>query len=264
MSDTEKPSLPQIIGWAKIAGNIAREGFLKEHSLGFKGATDIVTEVDHQCEDYLVRSILEGFPTHSILAEESGAINGVSSNRWHIDPLDGTINYAHRIPFYVISIAYESDGKLQLGAVYDPSHDECFSAERGKGAWLNGEAIHPSNVTDLEKSLHATAFARRDDDLFDRNMRYYSHLTRATQGVRRMGCAALEACYVACGRIDAYWEQQINAWDVAAAALIVEEAGGIVTTPEGNPDYFKAPYSMLASAPGIHAQIVDLFRTLDI
>jgi myo-inositol-1(or 4)-monophosphatase len=262
MVKKEQPSLDLVESWAKHAGSIARDRFLKEHDLGFKGATDLVTEVDHQCEDYLVKQILNAFPSHSILTEESGKLNSGSTERWYIDPLDGTINYAHRIPLYVISIAYESEGKLQLGVVYDPSRDECFTAERGRGAWLNKEPIRPSGVTDLEKSLHATAFARRDDELFDRNMRYYNHLTRATQGVRRMGCAALEACYVACGRVDAYWEQQINAWDVAAAALIVQEAGGIVTTPEGDPDYFKPPYAILASAPGIHRQLLDLFKSL--
>ncbi len=262
MEKTSQPELTQMVEWAKHAGEIARGRFLMEHELGFKGATDLVTEVDHQCEDYLVDKILTAFPSHSILTEESGRLNSGSSDRWYIDPLDGTINYAHRIPLYVISLAFASEGDLQLGVVYDPSRDECFTAQRGKGACLNGNPIHPSGVTDLEKSLHATAFARRDDELFDRNMRYYNHLTRFTQGVRRMGCAALEACYVACGRIDAYWEQQINAWDVAAAALIVEESGGIVTTPDGDPGYFKPPYAVLASAPGIHRQILDLFRSL--
>lgn len=262
MEKIQQPTMDQVVTWAKHAGAIASGRFLKDHDVGYKGATDLVTEVDHLCEDYLVGEILDAFPSHSILAEESGQLNSGSSERWHIDPLDGTINYAHRIPLYVISLAYERDGKMQMGVVYDPSHDECFTAERGKGAWLNEEPIHPSIVTDLEKSLHSTAFSRRDRELFDRNMRYHNYITRKTQGVRRMGCAALETCYVACGRIDAYWVQRINAWDIAAATLIVEEAGGIVTTPDGDPDYFKPPYAVLASAPGIHRQLLDLFKSL--
>lgn len=262
MEKTKQPAIDQVVNWAKHAGTIALGAFLKDHDVGYKGATDLVTEVDHQCEEYLIGEILKAFPSHSILAEESGQLNSGSSERWHIDPLDGTINYAHRIPLYVISLAYERDGKMQIGVVYDPTHDECFTAERGKGARLNGEPIQPSDVSDLEKSLHSTAFSRRDTELFERNMRYHNYITRGTQGVRRIGCAALETCYVACGRIDSYWVQRINAWDIAAATLIVEEAGGVVTTLDGDPEYFTPPYALLASAPGIHQQLVDLFRSL--
>lgn len=262
MTDTNQPTLDQVIEWAKHAGTIAREGFHGDHDVAFKGSTDLVTEVDFQCEEYLVDSIRTAFPTHSILTEEAGAVNGENTDRWYIDPLDGTVNYSRRIPFYVVSIAWESNGKLQLGVVYDPTHDECFAAERGKGAWLNGAPLQVTPASDLEKTLHTTAFARHNDDKFERNLRNFAHLSRYSLGVRRMGCAALELCYVACGRVDAYWEQGINAWDIAAAALIVEEAGGVVTTPEGNPDYFKPPHTVLAAAPGIHSQLVALFGQL--
>ena len=262
MTSSKQPELEQVIQWAKHAGGIAREGFLREHELAYKGRTDMVTEVDYRCERYLVDSIHAEYPGHSILTEEAGEVNGQNAERWYIDPLDGTVNYAHRIPVYAISIAYQSGGAVRLGVVYDPSRDECFAAEKGKGAWLNSEALQVSTVSELEKSLHATAFARQDKVKFERNLRYFSHLSRYSLGVRRMGSAALELCYVACGRLDAYWEQGIHAWDIAAAALIVEEAGGTVTTPEGNSDYFKPPYALLASAPGIHNQLIRLFDPL--
>ena len=262
MSTEDRPQLDQVIQWAKEAGEIARSGFRATHDVAYKGKTDLVTEIDFQVEKHLIESIQTAFPAHSILAEESGAVNGKDGERWYIDPLDGTIYYAHRIPFYAVSIAWERDGDLQLGVVYDPTHDECFYAERGKGAWLNGEPLRVSQTVELEKSLNTTAFVRQDAAVFERNVRLFAHLSRHTFGVRRMGCASLELSYISCGRMDAYWEQGINAWDIAAAALIVEEAGGKVTALDGSPEYFKPPYALLASAPGIHAQLVSLFQQL--
>lgn len=260
MTQHTQPSLEQVIGWAKAAGKIARDAFLAEHQVGYKGATDVVTEVDHQCEALILASIREAFPSHSILAEESGALNSGNADCWYIDPLDGTVNYAHRIPIYVISIAFALQGQLQLSVVYDPSRDECFAAERGKGAWLNGVRMTASSCNDLQKALLSTGFPYHSLEKFNDNLRIFGALTRTTQGVRRLGCAALEVCYVACGRTDGYWEQEINAWDIAAGALIVEEAGGVVTDLQGQPDYFKPPYALLATAPGIHSQILEHLR----
>ena len=262
IADPAQPTLDMAIQWAKQAGAIAREGFLVEHHIDFKGATDLVTEIDHACERVLVDAILTAFPSHSILTEESGALNSGSENRWHIDPLDGTVNYARHIPMFAISLAYEHAGQVQLGVVYDPSRDECYAAQRGQGAWLNDTRLHIADTTDMEKCLFATAFARNMGNLFERNLRYFGYLSRNTFGVRRLGSAALELCYVASGQVNAYWELAINSWDMAAAALIAEESGAIVTTPEGDPDYFKPPYAVLASAPGIHNQLIELFRAL--
>jgi len=262
IADPAQPTLDIAIQWARQAGDIAREGFLTEHAINFKGATDLVTEIDHACEKLLVDAILTAFPSHSILTEESGAVNSGSTYRWHIDPLDGTVNYARRIPMYAISLAFEHAGQVQLGVVYDPSRDECYAAQRGKGAWLNGRELHITDTTDLEKCLFATAFARNQGDLFERNLRYFGYLSLNTFGVRRLGSAALELCYVASGQVNAYWELAINSWDMAAAALIAEEAGAIVTTPDGDLDYFKPPYAVLASAPGIHTQLIELFHRL--
>jgi myo-inositol-1(or 4)-monophosphatase len=255
-----QPTLQQVISWAKAAGEIARAGFHQPHELGFKGATDVVTEIDHACEKLILGEIRSNFPSHSILAEESGSLNSGSEHCWYVDPLDGTINYAHRIPLYAISIAYARAGKVQLGVVYDPTRDECFSAERGKGAWLNGESLQVSDCSDLHHALLATGFPYHNQEKFRNNLRIFGELTRGTQGVRRLGCAALEVCYIACGRMDGYWEQEINAWDIAAGTLIAEEAGASVTDIFGGPDYFKPPYAVLAAAPGIHAALLEALK----
>jgi len=257
MPSSLKPLLPQVIDWVRAAGKIARDGYSKEHQLGYKGATDVVTEIDFQCERLLMDAILSSFPDHAILTEETGAVGANVTDRWYIDPVDGTVNYANRVPIYAVSVAYESEGMLQLGVVYDPSRDECFAAERGKGAWLNGESLHASACGALEQSLLGTAFPYHSLEEFNRNLQIFSHLTRHTRGVRRLGCAALEVAYVGAGRYDGFWEQEMNAWDIAAGALIVQEAGGVVTDLEGNPDFFKPPYALVACAPGIHNLLLE-------
>jgi myo-inositol-1(or 4)-monophosphatase len=256
-----EPTLEQVINWTKQAGRIARDGFLSEHTVGFKSPTDVVTEVDHACEKLLMDAIFTHFPDHAILAEETGSVQGDADHCWYIDPLDGTINYSHRLPVYSISIAYQAHGKLQLAVVYDPSRDECFSAERGRGAWLNGEPIRVSDCTILQQSLLATGFPHEAQPSFETNLRLFGFLTSTTQGVRRLGSAAIDVCYVACGRLDGYWEQEIHAWDIAAGALILQEAGGIVTGLNGEPDFFKPPYSLVAAAPGIHHALLETIQT---
>jgi len=262
VTSPQHPQLEQVIQWAKEAGDIARAGHSQKFNVALKGRSDLVTEIDYRCEQHLINAIRSAYPAHAILSEEAGEVNGETGDRWFIDPLDGTVNYAHHIPFYAVCLAWQSGARLQLGVVYDPAHDECFYAERGRGAWLNGERLTVNTTSDLERSLHATAFARQDEQLFQRNMTYFAHLSRHSFGVRRMGCAALELCYVACGRTDAYWEQGINAWDIAAAALIVEEAGAVITGLDGDPDFFKPPYALLASTPLLHPQLVKLFAKM--
>lgn len=255
---TAQPTLDEVIGMAKTAGDIIRKGFDHKHQIGFKSAVDVVTEMDHLSEDYLLGQIRSRFPQHSILSEESGAIPGQQEHLWIVDPLDGTVNYSHRLPMYSVSIAYQNAGKLQMGVVYDPSLDECFSAERGKGAWLNGNPISVSSVNELIKTLLVTGFPyERDSEDFARGIRYFSELTRITQGVRRLGSAALDMCYVAAGRLDGYWELMIHPWDIAAGALIVQEAGGVVTDLNGGPDYLVTPCATIAANPAIHSAILE-------
>jgi Archaeal fructose-1,6-bisphosphatase and related enzymes of inositol monophosphatase family len=257
MTESTQPTLDQVIQWAKAAGELVRAGFESEHTIGYKGAVDVVTESDKKSEDYLLGQIQAAFPQHAILTEESGAHAGESDHLWIIDPLDGTVNYSHRLPIYSISIAYQFHGQLQLGVVYDPSYNECFSAERGKGAYLNGKKISVSGASEMIKTLMVTGFPydRHSEEYF-RAQRLFSHITSITQGVRRLGSAALDLCYVAAGRLDAYFELSIHPWDIAAAALIVQEAGGIVRDIHGNSDFMREPYSLIGAAPGVYAQLL--------
>lgn len=255
-----KPTLAEIERLAREAGAILRAGYNTEHQIKYKGVIDLVTEIDHASESFLIKEIQSHFPDSHIIAEESGETKGTSKGIWHIDPLDGTVNYAHHIPVFCVSIAYALNGSASaslstgviLGAVYDPLRDEMFSAERGQGATLNGKPIHASNTTELQKSLLVTGFPYDTWNTKKDNFKNFEKLAKMTQGVRRLGSAALDACYVAAGRFDGFWELTLKSWDIAAAGLIAEEAGARVTAINGGQDYISAPQSILAAAPGIY------------
>ena len=255
-----QPSLEYIEELARGAGKILRAGYQRKHQVKFKGVIDLVTEVDHQSEEYLIGEIQKKFSGHYILAEESGETAGDKDHVWYIDPLDGTVNYAHHIPIFSVSIAYASRGTLELGAVYDPLLDEMFSAERGKGAHLNGKAIHASNTTELQKSLLVTGFPYDTWNTANDNFGNFTKFAKTTQGVRRLGSAALDCSYVAAGRFDGFWELALKPWDVAAGGLIAEEAGALVTNIKGEPDYISPPQSILSAAPGIHKQMLEMLK----
>lgn len=240
---------------ARQAGEILRAGYDTEHEVNYKGLIDLVTEVDHQSEKFLLGHVQKDFPDHHIFSEESGIIEGNDENVWYIDPLDGTVNYAHSIPIFCVSIAYASRGSLKLGAVYDPMRDEMFLAERGKGAMLNGRPLKASSATDLRRSLLVTGFPYNAWDTPRDNFANFVKFGKLSQGVRRLGSAALDLCYVAAGRFDGYWEISLNPWDVAAGGLIAEEAGARVTNVQGDPDYISPPESVIACAPGIYDRI---------
>jgi myo-inositol-1(or 4)-monophosphatase len=252
-----KPTLNDLERLARSAGAILRDGYNKEHQISYKGVIDLVTEVDHASEAFLLEEIQSRFPQSHILAEESGETKGVSEGIWYIDPLDGTVNYSHHIPLFSVSIAYAFKGIVILGAVYDPLRDELFSAERGKGAHLNGKQIHAAKTTELQKSLLVTGFPYDTWDTKQDNFRNFEKLAKMTQGVRRIGSAAIDGCYVAAGRFDAFWELSLKPWDVAAAGLIAQEAGAKVTAVDGSPDYISTPQSVLAAAPGIYQQMLE-------
>ncbi len=252
-----QPNLSDIERLAREAGAILRAGYSKEHQVDYKGVIDLVTEVDHQSEAYLLGEVQGRFPDHHIFAEETGIIQGDADNIWYIDPLDGTVNYAHHIPIFCVSIAYASNGILELGAVYDPMRDEMFLAERGKGATLNGKALRVSTTTELQKSLLVTGFPYDAWNTPQDNFANFVHLGKLTQGVRRLGSAALDLCYVAAGRFDGFWEMSLKPWDVAAGGLICKEAGATVTNVDGNSDFISSPQSVIASAGAIHAQILQ-------
>jgi myo-inositol-1(or 4)-monophosphatase len=255
-----KPKLYDLEALARSAGAILREGYNTEHEIRYKGVIDLVTEADHASEAYLLGEIRNRFPEGHILTEESGQIKGLNEDLWYIDPLDGTVNYAHHVPIFSVSIAYASHGTLQLAAVYDPMRDELFSAERGKGALLNGVPIRVSAAGDLQKSLLVTGFPYDTWSSPRNNFDYFVKLAKMTQGVRRLGSAALDGCYVAAGRFDAFWELSLKPWDVAAAGLIAEQAGARVTNMSGGADYLSPPQSVIISAPGIYNSLLEALK----
>jgi len=256
-----QPTLSYIETLARKAGVILRDGYSKEHQVNYKGVIDLVTEVDHQSEAFLLGEVRRDFPTHHIFSEESGIIEGNEEHIWYIDPLDGTVNYAHHIPIFAVSIAYASKGVLMLGAVYEPMRDELFLAERGKGATLNGKAIQVSKTTELQKSLLVTGFPYDAWNTKQDNFANFIKFGKLSQGVRRLGSAALDLCYVAAGRFDGFWELALKPWDVAAGGLICEEADARVTNVKGEVDYISPPQSVVATTPGIHARMLDELRT---
>jgi myo-inositol-1(or 4)-monophosphatase len=228
--------------------------------VGYKGEIDLVTEIDHQSEKYLLGEVQRDFPAHHIVAEESGIIQGNVENIWYIDPLDGTVNYAHHIPVFCVSIGYAFQGQLTLGAVYDPLRDELFSAERGNGAFLNGKRLQASATSELKRSLLVTGFPYDTWNTKLDNFANFTKFAKMTQGVRRLGSAALDLAYVGAGRFDGYWELSLKPWDVAAGGLICKEAGAIVTNIHGDEDFISSPQSILAAAPGIHARMLEELR----
>jgi myo-inositol-1(or 4)-monophosphatase len=218
---------------ARAAGRIQRERYRTGFAVRRKGAVDLVTEVDLACEEAIRQVLARLAPGTPVLGEEGGA-TGSGADRWLVDPLDGTTNYAHGFPVFCASVAWEEGGAVRLGAVYDPLRDELFTAERASGARCNGERLRTSGVADLGAALLATGFPY-DRGTNPRNYDEFRELTQRTQGVRRGGSAALDLCYVAAGRLDGFWEPGLKPWDLAAGCLLVEEAGGTVTGYRGEP-----------------------------
>ena len=211
---------------AQEAGDFIQENANNFGDAQFKGRVDMVTKIDLGAEKIILDKIRTNFPEHSIVTEESDNKETSSDYRWIIDPLDGTTNFVHSFPFACVSIGLEFKGDVVLGVVYNPFLKEYFFAEKDKGAFLNDQPIHVSKNDTLKKSLLATGFPYKVGDTFERNMELFSKIYRQTQGIRRAGSAALDLCYVACGRFEGYWEFDLNPWDVAAGSLIVKEAGG--------------------------------------
>ena len=205
-----QPTLSYIENLARQAGAILRAGYSQEHEVSYKGVIDLVTEIDHQSEAFLLGEVQKDFPDHHIFSEESGVIQGDIEHIWYIDPLDGTVNYAHNIPIFSVSIAYAYKGVLTLGAVYDPMRDEMFLAEREKGATLNGKSIYVSSTAELQKSLLVTGFPYDAWNTEQDNFANFIKFGKLSQGVRRLGSAALDLCYVASGRFDGFWELASN------------------------------------------------------
>jgi len=245
---------------ARAAGSLQRERYEHVHEVRTKSASiDLVTEVDQACETLILEALRAQCPTDAVLAEEGGGDDRADAAwRWVIDPLDGTMNYAHGYPRFCVSIGVEHDGIATLGVVYDPLLDEMFAATRGEGASLNGRPLRVSNEDTLGRALLATGFAYDVHHSRDDNLDHFARFVKRARGIRRDGSAALDLCYVAAGRFDAYWELKLQPWDAAAGALIVCEAGGRVS------DFSDAlaalPREIVASNGRLHGAMLEVLR----
>ena len=240
------------------SGRILKGLYGNVREISKKGEIDLVTEADLMSEKAVINTICHHFPDDYILSEEAGEQGEKSDRMWIIDPLDGTTNFAHSFPFFCVSIALQVENKVVVGVVYNPCLDEFFEAERGSGAFLNKNAIRVSGQISLKDSLIGTGFPY---DVYEKPEPVLENLKRMivnVQGVRRAGAAAIDLCYVAAGRLDGFWEQGLKPWDTAAGSLIVEEAGGDISDYAGNP-YNPFLKTILASSPGIHSKMLEVF-----
>jgi len=224
--------LEAALSAAKQAGEVLRAGFGAEHAITYKGEVDLVTEVDEEAERLIREELLGTFPTYGMLAEEGGEFAGEEDARWVVDPLDGTTNYAHGLPIFCVSIALQRASEVVLGVVHEPMGEETFVAQRGRGATLNDQPIKVSDTDELIRALIATGFPH-DRTEMPEALELFGRFAAISRGMRRLGSTALDLCYVASGRLDAYYERGIWAWDIAAGSLILEEAGGKATNYRG-------------------------------
>jgi len=264
---------------ALAAGAVMRQNYQKPHKITLKGTIDPVTETDFQCQEIILATIRQAFPDHGFLAEERVGEGGVGQPppagpepgpaglawdadappecRWIIDPLDGTVNFAHGFPMFCVSIALEADGRLTYGVIYEPLRDELFEGRRGGGAFLNGQPIRVSKIEKMERALIATGFPYDIRERVPETIARLGRMLANTQGVRRAGAAALDMCYVACGRLDGFYEENLKPWDTAAGLVIIAEAGGRITTFDGHPYDIYAP-NILVSNGGLHQGLLAL------
>jgi myo-inositol-1(or 4)-monophosphatase len=241
------------------AGRILTEHFGNISQVTKKGAIDLVTEADIASEKAILATIHEKFPDHGILAEESGLTRGSAEGQWIIDPLDGTTNYAHCLPIYAVSIAYAQQDEVLTGIVFNPASGELFTAVRGQGAQLNGQPVHVSATSAVGDSLLVTGFPYDFHNVAPSVLHRFNQCLRASQGVRRLGSAALDLCYVACGRFEGFWEANLKPWDTAAGMLITREAGGLVTD-YGDRRYCLGMQEILATNGHIHQAMLTLLE----
>lgn len=229
-------------------------------AIEYKGDVDLVTEADRESEKLIVGRIRKLWPEHDLVGEEGSRQETGSDFRWYVDPLDGTTNFAHGYPVFCISIALDYKGERIAGVVYDPCRDEMFAAEKGSGSQLNGGRIYVSKTQRLAESLVATGFPSHKRHK-NPNIHFYHQITLRSHGVRRAGSAALDLCHVACGRYDAFWEFNLNPWDTAAGALLLEEAGGKITDFTGGPFALNSR-EVLATNSLLHAELLSEFKQI--
>jgi len=254
-----EPFKQTAIEAARKSAQILRSRFGNISRIRKKENAEIVTEADTESEDVIVSSIHAEFPDHVILSEECGLITGASDYKWIVDPLDGTVNFAHQIPIFSISIALAVRDTVVLGIILDPLKNELYSAVNRQGAQLNGEPIQVSATRTIAESLLVTGFPYNVREIFESVMVRYGSCLKASRGMRRLGSAALDLCYVACGRFEGFWEQNLKPWDSAAGALMVSEAGGRVTTFSDLPYTVEQP-EILATNGLIHKEMLGLLK----
>jgi myo-inositol-1(or 4)-monophosphatase len=247
---------------ALAAGAVMRQNYLRPHDITYKGAIDPVTETDFQAQEIILAIISKAFPHHAFLAEEQSEDQSPAQGaaaRWIIDPVDGTVNYAHGFPMFCVSIAFESEGSLEYGVIYDPLRDELFEARQGRGASLNGQAIQVSARAALDHALVATGFPYDVRQRLSPTLERLGRVLAQTEGLRRAGSAALDLCYVACGRFDGFYEENLKPWDTAAGILLVAEAGGRISTFTGGPYDITSP-NIVASNGSLHAGLLTIVQ----
>jgi myo-inositol-1(or 4)-monophosphatase len=258
--NTSYPLLPKMTAIAREAGTLLLEFFDKNIRIEYKGDADLVTAADRKSEALIRERIRQTWPGHDVLGEEEGLRDTGSEYRWYVDPLDGTTNFAHGFPVFCVSMAVEHKDAMIAGVVYDPTRGEIFAAERGKGATLNDRPIHVSQTNRLKESLVGTGFPSHKRHK-NPNIHFYHQITLRSHGVRRAGSAALDLCYVACGRMDGFWEFNLNPWDTAAGVLVVEEAGGQVSDFRGGRFELQSRET-LASNGLIHDELIREFQAI--
>lgn len=252
--------LDKVIEAARISGEIIRNGFSQDYKIELKGSkSNLVTEIDKKSEKAIIDFISKNFPTHNILAEESGLDRKSSEFTWVIDPLDGTTNFAHGLPIFSVSIGVTKNDHIICGVVYDVMSNQLFVAESGSGAQLNGKKILVSQNRDIEQSVLATGFPYDIRENPENAIKKFNDFIMHSRAIRRLGCASIDFCYLACGIFDGYWEVHLHPWDICAGKLIVEEAGGIVTNFRNEKiDIYSK--QILASNGKIHQKMLEIIH----
>ena len=253
---SDETYLQTAIDAVRRAGEIQREASRGTFEIRKKGTIDLVTEVDVAVERMIRALIAERYPGHDVLGEELGGPDAAARSRhcWICDPIDGTTNFAHGLPLFCSTIALEVDGELRVGAVYDPSRDELFTAIRGGGAFLNGTRIRVSTTATLIDALLVTGFPYSVQEKLEEMVGLFGRFLSKARAVRRLGSAALDMCYVAAGRLDGFWEEGLNAWDIAGGVLLLQEAGGDITSLDGGPFVLRSG-RLIASNGLLHDQM---------
>jgi myo-inositol-1(or 4)-monophosphatase len=253
--------LETAVDIAREAGALLANYFERRVPFELKGEFDLVTEADRASERLVIERLRSHFPTHSIVGEEGGGHESPSEYRWFVDPLDGTTNFAHSFPMFNVTLGLERAGETIAGVVYDPIRQEMFTAERGSGAYLNNRRIKVSSIRQVADSLASTGFPSRKRH-HNVNIHFYYQLAMASHGVRRTGSAAIDLAYVACGRLDFFWEFGLKPWDMAAGGLLVREAGGRTSDMRGVAHSVTGSEHLLADNGALHDEVLEMFERI--